>query len=665
MPEQRRNTLVCLLLAVITLAVYWPATGFDFINFDDPEYILYNPVVHQGITRAGAAWAFKAVYASNWHPLTWISHMADCSFYGLKPGGHHLTNLLFHSANAALVFLVLLQLTGAAWRSALVAALFSWHPLHVESVAWISERKDVLSAFFWLLTISAYAKYARASQVKGPEGKLWYCLALFCFGLGLLAKPMVVTLPFVLLLLDFWPLKRSAGASLDSRTERASSPSPPDERAGRGPGRGGGLKLTEDDKITPLPVRSLWGEGTRLPHRLLWLSLCIRRAALADGGTPNQPVASSWPRLFAEKIPFFAMAALDCFATFWAQKSSDVVISTAALPFSDRIANALISYVLYLWKTVWPVDLALPYPYSYVWTFGQAAAAGLFLAFLTVLALLQARARPWLIVGWLWFLGTLVPVIGLVQVSVQTMADRYSYLPLVGVFIMIAWAIPGSWARWPRPGLVFGAVILALLVILLAGTEAQLQYWRNSVTLFSHTVSVTPDNLLAEYNLGAALAARGDADPAILHYQKALVIHPNRVEAGYHMQTEVHFNLGLIFRSRKQWAEAEAQFRAFIHDQPNLSNGHFNRATALLGLGRVDEATGEFREALGIDLRAKVPDDAHLFAALDAAYAETGHYSEAIATAEKARAAALALGDQKLAAAAEKRLATYRAVNHP
>jgi tetratricopeptide (TPR) repeat protein len=285
------------------------------------------------------------------------------------------------------------------------------------------------------------------------------------------------------------------------------------------------------------------------------------------------------------------------------------------------------------------------------------------LAVITVLALLQARARPWLIVGWLWFLGTLVPVIGLVQVSVQTMADRYSYLPLLGVFIMAAWVIPGDWARWPRPGLVFDAVIAGLLVFLLAGMEAQLQYWRNSVTLFSHTVSVTPDNLLAEYNLGAALAARGDDDPAILHYQKALAIHPNRVEAGYNMQTEVHFNLGLLFRTRKQWAEAEAQFRAFIQEQPGLANGHYNLATALIGLGRVDEGTGEFREALAIDLRTKVPDDAHVFAALDAAYAETGNYSEAIAAAEKARAAALALGDQKLAAAAEKRLATYRAVN--
>jgi hypothetical protein len=511
-PEKRRAMLICLLLALITLALYWPATHFDFTNYDDPDYIIYNPSIQHGITGAGLVWAFKTSHASNWHPLTWVSHMADCALYGLNPGGHHLTSLLFHTANVVLLFLVLCQWTGAPWRSALVAALFAWHPLHVESVAWVSERKDVLSAFFWLLTLAAYGRYAKETGGvrlrRTPDGSspgstesrptlskshVYYFLALFFFALGLLSKPMVVTLPFVLLLLDFWPLRRAATVGL-----------------------------------------------------------------------------------FLEKIPFFALAALECVATLWAQRGANSVVSFGILPFSARLANALVSCVLYLWKMVWPANLALPYPYSHIWTFWTAAGAGLLLLLISAGAILRARRQPHLIVGWLWFLGTLTPVIGLVQAGIQPMADRYSYMPLIGVFIMAAWAIPGAWTRWPRPGLVLGAVVAGALGFLLAGAETQLQYWRNSVALFSHTVAVTRNNILAEYNLAEALARQGDEAQAVVHYQRALAIEPNRVEAHYNSQTQAHYNLGLIFREHKQWAEAAAQFRACLREDPNLTRARDN-----------------------------------------------------------------------------------------
>jgi protein O-mannosyl-transferase len=514
-PEKQRATLICLLLAAVTLALYWPAAHFDFTNYDDPDYIIYNTPIQHGITRDSLAWAFTTSHASNWHPATWISHMADYALYGLNPGGHHLTNLLFHAANAVLLFLVLCQLTGAQWRSALVAALFAWHPLHVESVAWVSERKDVLSAFFWLLTLSAYGRYA---QPSGARCRVWYGLALFFFALGLLSKPMVVTLPFVLLLLDFWPLQRRAT-----------------------------------------------------------------------------------PGLFLEKIPFFVLAALDCVATMWAQKEANSVVSFDILPFSARIANALVSCVLYLWKMLWPVDLAVPYSYAHIWTFWPVAGAGFLLLLISAGAILRARRQPYLVVGWLWFLGTLVPVIGLVQAGIQPMADRYSYVPLIGVFIMAAWAIPAAWLRWPRPGLVFGAVVAGALLFLLAGAEVQLQYWRNSVALFSHTVALMRNNILAEYNLAQALAQQGDEAQAVVHYERALAIQPNRVEAHYNSQTQAHYNLGLIFRTHKQWAEAEAQFRACLRDDPNLVRAHSNLGFVLSAMGRGAEALQEFQTAARLD----------------------------------------------------------------
>ena len=495
--EKQRAMFICLLLAAVTLALFWPVTHFDFINYDDPDYVINNQAIQHGLTAPALTWAFTTYHASNWHPVTWISHLLDCSIFGLHPGGHHLTNLLLHTANAILLFLILWKITGEEWRSALVAALFAWHPLHVESVAWISERKDVLSTFFSLLTIAAYGRYA--GDLKSQISNLkFYIAALFCFILALLSKPMAVTLPVVLLLLDFWPLRRS----------------------------------------------------------MTW-------------------------HLLLEKIPFFALAALACIPTLRAQHEANSVVSMGILPLPVRMANALVSGVLYLWKTIWPVDLAVPYPYSHLWTFWPAAGAGLLLALISVVAILRLRKQPYLIVGWLWFLVTLTPVIGLVQVGFQSMADRYTYLPLIGIFIMLAWAIPLDWARWPRPGLVFGAVTGGALMFLLVATAVQLQYWRDSVALFSHTVSVTPDNILAEYNLAEALAWQGDEADAVLHYQKALAIHPNPVETHYNSQIQAHYNLGLIYLKQQKWTEAEEQFRACLEENPNMDHARLALTVAL------------------------------------------------------------------------------------
>lgn len=569
MSEKQRATIICLLLALITLALYWPVTGFDFVNYDDPDYVTNNPAVQHGINAASVRWAFTTDHASNWHPLTWLSHMADYALYGLNPQGHHRTNLLIHAANGVLLFLLLWQLTGSQWRSALVAALFAWHPLHVESVAWVSERKDLLCAFFWLLTMMAYVRYAR----KGSW--VFYFLTLFFFTLGLLSKPMIVTLPFALLLLDYWPLERK-------------------------------------------------------------------------GAT----------KLVVEKIPFLALAVMECVVTVWAQKSANSVVSLAVLPFPVRVTNAVVSYVFYLWKLIWPADLALPYSYSHIWTFWEAAGAVVCLLLISALAVLLRRKKPYLTVGWLWYLGTLLPVIGLTQVGIQPMADRYSYIPSIGIFVMLIWSIPNAWAAWPRPGLVFGAVTAGVLIFLMTGTEVQLQYWRNSVTLMTHTLSVTHNNILAEYNLGEALARQGDETNAIIHYKDALAIEPNRVEAAYNTQKQAHYNLGLIYFQHHQWPEAEEQFRACVKDSPDLSRAHYNLGAVFAAEGKMDAALQEFHQA--DRLESGKASEAEFLATIENAYAQIGLFQQAMAVAQKTRAAALASGRKDLAEAAEKRIENYK-----
>ncbi len=409
-------------LVLLTLAVYLPVLTHGFIRFDDPVYVTRNPWVKAGLTWDGTAWAFTANVASNWHPLTLLSHMLDCELFGMEPLGHHLTSLLLHTASAVLLFEALRLMTGSIWRSAAVAALFAVHPTHVESVAWIAERKDVLSGFFWMLTLLAWALY-----VRQPSRKRYAAVAL-SLAAGLLSKPMVVTLPFVLLLLDVWPLDRK-----------------------------------------------------------------IR---------------------IKEKLPLFALAAASCVVTVIAQ--SGAIGMASQFPLRLRLANAVLSYVGYLGKTLFPSRLAVFYPMPAEFPAWKVAGAALLLASLTILAL---RAARYVTVGWLWFLGTLVPVIGIVQVGGQAMADRYTYLPTIGLFLIAAWGLPRK--------VVWAAAVLALAV----GTRLQLRHWEDSESLFRHAAAVTERNFIAHLNLAQIHAERGERGPALEHFRTTLEIRPGMWQA--------------------------------------------------------------------------------------------------------------------------------------
>ena len=439
--------LISLFLILTIVAVFWPVKNFRFINLDDEEYVTENPQVLNGLSLNGVIWAFTTKHSSNWHPLTWLSHMLDTELYGLNPRGHHLTNLLFHLANTLLLFWVLKRMTGMLWESGLVAALFALHPLHVESVAWVAERKDVLSTFFWMLTMGAYVHYVHQASPRR------YLLVFFSFALGLLSKPMIVTLPLVLLLLDYWPLGR-----LHWRLEEQ---------------------------------RSQGKTAISRAFRLVW-----------------------------EKVPLLFLVAVSCSLTIWAQRRT--VASLEGLPLEIRTANALISYVKYIGKMVWPCRLAVQYPYPEKFPLWQVAGAGLFLIGVSFLVVREARRRPYLVVGWLWYLGTLVPVIGLIQVGSQAMADRYTYVPLIGLFIMTAWGIPNLLSQWRHRRIVLlvsSGLVIALLTIL---TRIQLQYWSDSTTLYKHTLNSTANNYQVHYNLGLALAKEGKNEEAIVHYKEAL-----------------------------------------------------------------------------------------------------------------------------------------------
>jgi tetratricopeptide (TPR) repeat protein len=539
---------ICLLLALVTVGVYWPVAKQGFINFDDPDYVSSNPRVQAGLTMESIRWAFTSSFSSNWHPLTWLSHMLDCQLYGLRPAGHHITNLLFHIANSLLLFGLLRRLTGVIWPSAFAAALFALHPLHVESVAWVSERKDVLSAFFFILTVWAYARYAevqslkskvqsRGEEVQGPKSNVqsqgtrntqhatrFYLLSLFFFALGLMSKPMLVTLPFVLLLLDYWPLGRFPLSSVNA---------PP--------------------------------------------------------STPARP--STLLRLVGEKIPFFVLAALSCVVTFLVQQASGAMPALAKSPLDLRLANALVAYARYLGKTFWPSKLAVFYPYSALnldsW---QVVVAAVLLLTVTVTVVLMGRRRPYLPVGWLWFLGMLVPVIGLVQVGKQSWADRYTYLPHIGLFLIIAWGASALIARWKWPRLI--PAVAAGLVLAACGlaTSQQLSYWRNTKTLFQHAVAVTSGNFVAYTVVGNALIEEGKLPEAIEECRKALEISPEYPEA--------HNTLGNILAKQEKYDEAIADYRAAVRADPNYPDAHNGLSSALLKKGAFVEAEAEAREAL-------------------------------------------------------------------
>jgi tetratricopeptide (TPR) repeat protein len=542
-----RPRLIGLWLALITLLVYLPASRDGFVNYDDQDYVTENSVVQKGLTWTGIKWAFTTGHASNWHPLTWLSHMTDCELFGLNPGAHHLVNVLFHTANVVLLFLLLLRLTGELWPGAFVAALFAWHPLHVESVAWISERKDVLSTFFALLTLLAYTRYAqKRSRVEGRESRakssvpaldprppgaakrsedgstLDYSLALFCFALGLMSKPMLVTLPFVMLLLDYWPLKRV---------------------------------------------------------------------------TSDQWQLSKVSRLVLEKWPFFLLAAVSCVATFLvqSQRSGDAVASLELVPLHYRFCNALVSYGLYLLKMVWPVGLAVfyPLPGHLTWLLMAAMTSAVALVIISSFVWRVGRAHAYLPVGWLWFLGTLVPVIGLVQVGSAAMADRYTYFPLVGVFIVVAFGVRDLVRRFQFPKAAVAAAAALILATCLILAENQLRFWHDSETLFAHALVVTKNNHVAHINLGVALEQNGKSSEALAEYRVAEELAPEL----YH----IHNNLGNLLDNLGHPNEALVEYRKAVLLNPSRPSLHNSAGTVLAELGRFDEAMSQFKEAAQLD----------------------------------------------------------------
>ena len=670
--KNQLTALICLALALVTTALYWPITHHDFVNFDDDDYITNNSHVQAGLTWGGVIWAFQTGAAANWHPLTWLSHMLDCQLYGLNPGGHHSTNLLFHVANTLLLFLWLRQLTGALWRSAFVAALFAWHPLHVESVAWAAERKDVLSAFFWMLALIAYTRYARESKVQGPKSKVFYGLSLLAFACGLMSKPMVVTLPFVLLLLDFWPLERFSSFK---------------------------FQVSSSEKFSTAP---------RMPS-----------------GLNVQRSTESAFRLICEKLPFFALTLAASVVTYFVQTSGRALWLTAERPFSSRVANALWAYERYISKTFWPVDLSIYYPHPYHWPAGLAIGAALLLAMWSGLSIWRARQNPYLLVGWFWFLGTLIPTIGLVQVGSQSMADRYMYIPSVGLFILVAWGVNDflNWRpHWRRITTFAGGVALAGCLV---GTEIQLSYWQNSIKLFRHAIEVTTDNFVAYTCLGETLSDLGLKKEAMMLCAEAVKISPNspvtqynfgmallqndrRDEALAHLDaagrlaphnSEIQYNLGLFLVLHNKPDEATGHFTAALVERPEFAEAHYHLAQALSQQHKSKEAIFHYREALRLKpdfadalnelawILATAPDSglrsgteavqlakracelpqnrqATFLTTLSAAYAETGRFPDAIATAQIAGKLAQTAGQKKIAAQDGELLNLYQA-GHP
>ena len=581
MPD-KKILLILLFLTAATLLAFWRVNHCEFINFDDHEYVTENGSIQNGITIEGIRWAFTTYHASNWHPLTWISHMLDVQLFGLNPRWHHLTNLLFHIANTLLLFFVFHRMTKAPWQSACVAALFALHPLHVESVAWVAERKDVLSTFFWMLTLGAYLYY-----VERPG--LWrYVVVIVFFALGLMAKPMLVTLPFVLLLLDLWPLMRFERKRITPKIRVETGKPASAEKRIRKPGR----KQVQKDAVST-------GNNA------------VKAEQPAAGKVPW-----AWIRLLLwEKIPLFALTALSCIVTYLAQEKA--VIAIEALPLSDRISNAFLSYILYIVKMIWPSDLAILYPHPGSWPPWQVLGAVILLVALTFMALLKARRVPYLAVGWLWYVGTLVPVIGLVQVGGHAMADRYTYIPLIGLFILIAWGIPEllkEW-RWRKEALVVASAVI--LLGLFAATWTQVGYWQNSMTLFDHALGVTQRNSVIHNNRGQAYASLGNYTRAIEDFNQAIEIDPKYPMA--------YYNRGTMYISLGNHTQAIMDFDRAIMMNPTYAEAYCNRGKAYNSLGNPTRAIQDYDQAIKIN-----PKYAEAYYNRGTLYSILGNYTRAI-----------------------------------
>jgi len=498
--NEKKNIIGLFFMAAI-LALYFQVTTHDFINYDDNIYITQNENIKGGFTSKSVAWAFRTTHAANWHPMTWLSHMLDIQLFGLNPTGHHLTNIFFHIANVVLLFTILNRMTGAIWQSAFVAALFAFHPLNVESVAWVAERKNLISTFFWLLTIWAYIGYSKNPDISR------YLLAILFFILGLMSKPMLVTLPFVFLMFDFWPLKRMS---------------------------------------------------SKLSHIIL------------------------------EKIPFLIFAIASCVITFFAQKSGGALHSIEGLPFSARITNALFSYIDYLGKTFWPKNLAVFYPHPgeniSIWL---GILSALILMGISIISLKLIRKAPYLAIGWFWYLGTLVPVIGIVQVGSQAMADRYTYVPLIGIFIIIAWGAPDLIKTNPLRKIIFSISIIVTISMLICVTWVQISYWKNNFNLLMHSLEVidktNPRTSYIYYNLANALVKQKNINEAISYYVNAIKLKPN--------EPVMYNNLGIAFSLTGDFREATKHFQKAIKLDPNYTRAYYN-------LGNVFGKQGKYKTAI-------------------------------------------------------------------
>jgi len=560
-----RNIAVCTLLVLGTLVVYGPVAKYDFVTFDDDHYVYDNPHVRGGLDWSGLSWAFRTTWTSNWHPLTWLSHMLDSELFGLNAGRHHLVSVVLHTLNSVLLFLVLKGMTGALWRSAMVAALFALHPLHVESVAWVSERKDVLSSLFFMLMLWAYLRYA----AHPSWSRFGLVFAFLSF--GLMSKPMLVTAPFVLLLVDYWPLQR----------------------------------FQAQKEAEPVGAGRIIGE------------------AQGDRGP-----AALW--LIYEKLPLLALAAVSCAVTFVVQGSGSAMLLTSAVPLGSRIANALVAYVSYIGKTLWPGSLAVFYPYRPVLPAVEWVGAAVLLSAVSVLVGLGSRRWRYLPVGWLWYLGMLVPVIGLVQVGQQSMADRYTYLPLIGIFLIAVWGVADLAAgrRWGRIVMVgaAGTVILACVV----GTRYQVRHWRNGIALFEHALEVTEDNSLAHNNLGMAMR-QGKPEEAIAHYREAIAHYRDAVGIAPIVGALAHYNLGVVRMGQGKTEEAIRHFREAVRIRPEYDDAHTNLGLALISQGKTEAGITHYREALRIHPESIM---AHLN--LGVVLAQKGKHDRAIAHFRKA-----------------------------
>ena len=601
-----KTICICIALAVLTWGVFGQTLRYDFVNYDDPRYVYQNTRITSGINLANVAWAFTHIHSENWHPLTTITHMFDCQLYGLKAGWHHFTNVLLHAVAVVLLFIALQHMTGALWRSAFVSAVFAVHPLHVESVAWIAERKDVLSAVFFMLTLIAYLHYTRAPSI----GR--YLTVALVVALGLMSKPMLVTLPFVLLLLDYWPLAR------------------------------------------------IEGQRSNTGRQVLQLVL--------------------------EKIPLLALCAVSSIVTFLAQRGA--IGGTEQLPLSARINNTLVTYIVYIGQMFWPVRLAVFYlhPENRLPVF-EITFAVIVLIGITAVAVILRRKAPYFITGWLWYLGMLVPVIGLVQVGWQGHADRYTYLPQIGLYIAVSWAVTDLTRSWRFQQVALGAAAVVVVGALTWRAWLQTSYWRDSETLFTHALAVTGDNDVALNNLGIIFLEKGQLDDAISKLQAAIDLRPENGPA--------HDNLAKALLKKGQVAEAMVHYRKFLEIEPENVEARNTLGTALIQQGHVKEAIDQWQDALALQpdngnaasnlawVFATCPEDSirdgaravelgekalrisggkipMIYRVLAAAYAECARFADAIETAQRGAELATTQGNPGLAAELENNIALYR-----